>query len=227
MTFSSAMTLTFFWILFLSAILIFFSFKLTVPKLEVMGQDLVDDDFNESGMNEDVPLRNTNNEEVKSNKCNQCNFASSNTGHLKMLSGEKPVAPHHALQCGVWSCPPWGNMKWGDASQSLHHTRPHTHTLQHGYCLAGKLHSFYFSTLHCILNTHHTRPHTHTHTQQTFVNFLIPFFSSILPLIPSITHITYSLANSLEDFTLTLLLWELSSLQIATCMFPNCKMYFP
>ena len=90
MTFSSAMTLTFFWILFLSAILIFFSFKLTVPKLEVKGQDLVDDDFNESGMNEDVPLRNTNNEEVKSNKCNQCNFASSNTGHLKMLSGEKP-----------------------------------------------------------------------------------------------------------------------------------------
>ena len=63
------------------------------PKLDVMGQDLIDDDFSESGVNVDVPLRNTNNEVVKSNKCNQCNYASSHAGHfrthLKTHSGEK------------------------------------------------------------------------------------------------------------------------------------------
>ena len=42
-----------------------------------MGQDLIDDDFSESGVIEDVSLRNANNEKVKSNKCNQCNYASS------------------------------------------------------------------------------------------------------------------------------------------------------
>ena len=61
--------------------------------MDVMGQDLIDDDFSESGVNVDVPLRNTNNEVVKSNKCNQCNYASSHTGHLKTHlkthSGEK------------------------------------------------------------------------------------------------------------------------------------------
>ena len=56
----------------------------------------MDEDFNESGVNINVLLRNTNNE-VKSNKCNQCNycdFASSLTDHLrrhlKTHSGEKP-----------------------------------------------------------------------------------------------------------------------------------------
>ena len=73
-----------------------------------MDQDLIDDDFSENGVNEDAPLRNTNNEGVKSNKCdyasshagnlrrhlkthtveksnkcNQCDFASSRAGHLR------------------------------------------------------------------------------------------------------------------------------------------------
>ena len=59
-----------------------------------MGQDLTDDNFNENGVSEDVPLRNINNEVVKSNKCNQCDFASSRADklrrHLIMHSGEKP-----------------------------------------------------------------------------------------------------------------------------------------
>ena len=59
--------------------------------MEVMGQDLIDDDF--SGVNADVPFRNTNNEGVKSNKCNQCDYAPSHAGdirkHLKTHSGEK------------------------------------------------------------------------------------------------------------------------------------------
>ena len=55
-----------------------------------MDQDLIAD---ESGVNVDVPLRNTNNERDKSNKCNQCDYASSSPGnlrrHLKTHSGEK------------------------------------------------------------------------------------------------------------------------------------------
>ena len=58
-----------------------------------MDQDLIADDLCESGVNVDVPLRNTNNEREKSNKCNQCDYASSQAGdlkrHLKMHSGEK------------------------------------------------------------------------------------------------------------------------------------------
>ena len=58
-----------------------------------MGQDLIDEDFSESGVNVDVPFRNTNIEGVKSNKCNQCNFVSFWAGnlrtHLKTHSGEK------------------------------------------------------------------------------------------------------------------------------------------
>ena len=58
-----------------------------------MDQDLVDDDFGESIVNADVPFKNTNNEGVKSNKCNQCNFVSFWAGnlrtHLKTHSGEK------------------------------------------------------------------------------------------------------------------------------------------
>ena len=77
----------------------FLSFKLTVrtgqqSQIGVMGQDLIDDDFSQSGVNEDVPLRKTNHEEVKRYKCNQCNYASSHAGHLrthfKTHSGEKP-----------------------------------------------------------------------------------------------------------------------------------------
>ena len=62
--------------------------------LVVMDQNLIDDDFSESGVNVDVPFRNTNLEGVKSNKCNQCNFVSFWAGnlrtHLKTHSGEKP-----------------------------------------------------------------------------------------------------------------------------------------
>ena len=50
-------------------------------------------DFSESGVNVDTPLRNTNNVAEKSNKCNQCDYASSVKSnlktHLKMHSGEK------------------------------------------------------------------------------------------------------------------------------------------
>ena len=58
-----------------------------------MDQDLLDDDFSESGFNADIPLRNTNNEGEKSNKCNQCEYASTLKSHLrrhlKTHSGEK------------------------------------------------------------------------------------------------------------------------------------------
>ena len=58
-----------------------------------MDQNLIDDDFCESGVNVDNLLRNTNNEGENSNKCNQCDFASSYASvlrtHLKTHSGEK------------------------------------------------------------------------------------------------------------------------------------------
>ena len=61
--------------------------------LVVMDQNLVDDNFSESGVNEDVPLRNTNNEGEKSYKCKQCKYTSSVKSnlsrHLKTHSGEK------------------------------------------------------------------------------------------------------------------------------------------
>ena len=51
------------------------------------------DDFSENSVNVDIPLRNTNDEGEKSNKCNQCDYASSQAGHLrkhlKIHSGEK------------------------------------------------------------------------------------------------------------------------------------------
>ena len=57
-----------------------------------MDQNLIDDDLIESGVSEDIPLRNTNNEREKSKKCNQCDYASSEAGtlrtHLKTHSGE-------------------------------------------------------------------------------------------------------------------------------------------
>ena len=58
-----------------------------------MDQNLLDDEFCESGVNVDIPLRKTNNEGEKSNKCNQCEYASSVKSslrtHLKIHSGEK------------------------------------------------------------------------------------------------------------------------------------------
>ena len=69
-----------------------------------MDQDLIDDGFSESVVNVDVPWRNTNNEVVKSNKCNQCNFVSSHARdlrtHLKRHSGEKS---NKCNQCGYAS----------------------------------------------------------------------------------------------------------------------------
>ena len=54
---------------------------------------VMDDNFSESGINVNVTLRNTNNEGEKSNKCNQCNYASSQAcslkRHLITHSGEK------------------------------------------------------------------------------------------------------------------------------------------
>ena len=58
-----------------------------------MMDQILDDDFYESRVNVDIPLRYTNNEGEKSNKCNQCDFASAQAGtlrtHLKTHSGEK------------------------------------------------------------------------------------------------------------------------------------------
>ena len=65
-----------------------------------MDQNLVDDNFSESGVNEDVPLRNRNNEGEKLYKCNKCKFISSVKSmlrsHLKMHNGEKS---HRCNQC--------------------------------------------------------------------------------------------------------------------------------
>ena len=66
----------------------FLSLKLAVardniPYLVVMDQNLKDDDFSVSGFNEDIPERNTNNEGEKSNKCNQCEYASSVKSSLR------------------------------------------------------------------------------------------------------------------------------------------------
>ena len=58
-----------------------------------MNQDLKDDEFIGSRINVEVQLRKTNNGGDKSNKCHQCNYASSQAGHLrthlKTHSGEK------------------------------------------------------------------------------------------------------------------------------------------
>merc|ERR1719460_1683625 len=58
-----------------------------------MDQNLIDDNFSESGVNEDVPLRNTNNKGEKSYKCKQCKYTSSVKSnlrrHLKTHSEEK------------------------------------------------------------------------------------------------------------------------------------------
>ena len=59
--------------------------------MEVLDQDLMDDNC-ENGVNVDLPLRNANNEGQKSNKCNQCDYASSQAvnlrRHLKMHNGD-------------------------------------------------------------------------------------------------------------------------------------------
>ena len=48
-----------------------------------MDQYITDEDLSESGVKVDVPFRNTNDEGVKSNKCNQCDYASSTAGDLR------------------------------------------------------------------------------------------------------------------------------------------------
>ena len=71
-----------------------------------MDQNLIDDDFSESGVNEGVPLRNTNNEGENSNKCNQCDYASSDAGnlraHLKIHSGEKLKCCEETFENAQW-----------------------------------------------------------------------------------------------------------------------------
>ena len=68
----------------------------------MMDKDLIDDDFSESGVNVDVPLRNTNNDREKSKKCNQCNFASLYAGnlrkHLKSQTYATNVTMHPLMQ---------------------------------------------------------------------------------------------------------------------------------
>ena len=67
--------------------------ELNVPFLVVVDRNLQDDDFVENGVNVDIPLKNTKIVREKSNKCNQCDFASSQAGdlkrHLTTHSGEK------------------------------------------------------------------------------------------------------------------------------------------
>ena len=64
-----------------------------VPYSLIMDQNIKDANFNKSWNNIDFPLENTNNEGEKSNKCNQCKFASSLKSslrrHLKIHSGDK------------------------------------------------------------------------------------------------------------------------------------------
>ena len=107
MILQSTMTLAFNGYLFISAILIFPSLKLTVSKvtnlkLVGMGQDFIDGDLSENEVNVDDPLRNTKNE--AENKCNQCDFTSSQAGdfrrHLKTHSREKS---NKYNQCGYAS----------------------------------------------------------------------------------------------------------------------------
>ena len=54
-----------------------------VSSLVVMGQHLINVEFSESGANVDIPLRNTNKEGEKSNKCNQCDYAPSQASNLR------------------------------------------------------------------------------------------------------------------------------------------------
>ena len=62
--------------------------------LVVMDQHPEDDEFGKSRANEAISLRSTNNEGDKSNRCNQCEYASSVKSslknHIKIHSGEKP-----------------------------------------------------------------------------------------------------------------------------------------
>ena len=94
---SSAMSFTFICFLFLIcnpfSVLKVAQARYNIPLLIVMDHNLKDDGFCESGVNEDIPLRNKNNEGEKSNKCNQCEYApskkSSFRSHLKIHSGDK------------------------------------------------------------------------------------------------------------------------------------------
>ena len=65
--------------------------ELNSPNLVVMDRNLKD--YDSFGVNVDLPFRSTNIAPEKSNKCNQCNYASSSKSslksHLKMHSGEK------------------------------------------------------------------------------------------------------------------------------------------
>ena len=64
-----------------------------ILNLLVMDQNHLMDDFSENSVNVDIPLRNPNDEGEKSNKCNQCDYASSQAGnlraHLKTHNWEK------------------------------------------------------------------------------------------------------------------------------------------
>ena len=71
--------------------------------LGVMDQNLVDDDFSESVVNEDVPLRSTNNDGENSYKCNKCKYTSSVKNslrsHLKMHDGKKSYSGENSKKC--------------------------------------------------------------------------------------------------------------------------------
>ena len=72
-----------------------------------MHQNLIDDDFSERGVKVDNPLRNTDYDEEKSYKCNQCDYASALAWnlrtHLKNHSGIKTNKCNQCDFASMWA----------------------------------------------------------------------------------------------------------------------------
>ena len=84
------MTLTFIFLSSISAILIcpvwnWQYARYNISLFVAMDQNLIDEDFSESCVNENISFRNTNKKGEKSNKCNQCEYAPSVKSSLRVL----------------------------------------------------------------------------------------------------------------------------------------------